>query len=74
MFYVSKTKHAFNPASTNTPDTFISRGYDTREEAAEALEVIEAIDTMLAEKSNLCIIEHDLNKMPTQRLRQPFGF
>ena len=69
MFYISKTK-----ANTNTPDTFVSRGYDTREEAAEALEVIEAINTMLAEKSNLCIIEHDPNKMPTQRLRQPFGF
>jgi len=74
MFYISKTKAAFNPANTNTPDTFVSRGYDTREEAAEALEVIEAINTMLAEKSNLCIIEHDPNKMPTQRLRQPFGF
>ena len=74
MFYISKTKAAFNPANTNTPDTFVSRGYDTREEAAEALEVIEAINTMLAEKSNLCIVEHDQNKMPTQRLRQPFGF
>ena len=75
MFYISKTKAAFNPANTNTPDTFVSRGYDTREEAAEALEVIEAIDNMLAEdKSNLCIISYNTNKMPTQRLRQPFGF
>ena len=74
MFYISETKATFNPANTNTPDTFVSRGYDTREEAAEALEVIEAINTMLAEKSNLCIVEHDQNKMPTQRLRQPFGF
>jgi hypothetical protein len=70
MFYISKTKAAFNPANTNTPDTFVSRGYDTREEAAEALEVIEAINTMLAEKSDLCVIQHDPNKMPTQRLRQ----
>ncbi len=75
MFYISKTKAAFNPCDTNTPDTFVSRGYDTREEAAEALEVIEAIDNMLAEdKSNLCIISYNPNKMPTQRLRQPFGF
>jgi hypothetical protein len=66
MFYISKTKAAFNPANTNTPDTFVSRGYDTREEAAEALEVIEAINTMLAEKSNLCIIEHDQNKIGAQ--------
>ena len=67
QYYISKTKAAFNPCDTNTPDTFVSRGYDTREEAAEALEVIEAIDTMFAEKSDICIIQHDPNKMPTQR-------
>lgn len=66
QYYISKTKAAFNPCDTNTPDTFVSRGYDTREEAAEALEVIEAIDTMFAEKSDICIIQHDPNKMPSQ--------
>ena len=49
MFYISKTKAAFNPCDTNTPDTFVSRGYDTREEAAEALEVIEAIGLQVCE-------------------------
>lgn len=73
MFYISKTKAAFNPANTNTPDTFVSRGYDTREEAAEALEVIEAINTMLAEKSNLCIIEHDQNKNYTKFIMTTFN-
>jgi hypothetical protein len=72
-FYISKTKNAFNPCDTNTPDTFVSRGYDTREEAAEALEIFEAFDDMLKEpKRNYCIIEHDPNKMPTQRPKQPF--
>jgi hypothetical protein len=31
QYCISKTKAAFNPANTNTPDTFVSRGYDTRE-------------------------------------------
>lgn len=65
MFYISATKATFNPCDTNTPDTFISRGYDTREEAKKHL------DTLFID-NELCIIEHDPNKMPTQRLRQPF--
>ena len=67
MFYISKTKAAFNPANTNTPDTFVSRGYDTREEA-------KAVLATMPFDSDLCVIQHDPNKMPTQRLRQPFGF
>ena len=67
MFYISKTKAAFNPCDTNTPDTFISRGFASREEAKEHL------DTLFID-NELYIVEHDPNKMPTQRLRQPFGF
>ena len=52
MFYISKTKAAFNPCDTNTPDTFISRGFASREEAKEHL------DTLFID-NELCIVEHD---------------
>ena len=66
QYYISKTKAAFNPANTNTPDTFVSRGYDTREEAKSVL-------ATMPFDSDLCIIQHDPNKTPTQRPKQPFG-
>ena len=67
-FYISKTNTAAtDPCRTNTPDTFVSRGYDTREEA-------KAVLATMPFDSDLCVIQHDPNKMPTQRLRQPFGF
>ena len=66
-YYISKTnKNASDPCRTNTSDTFVSRGYDTREEAKSVL-------ATMPFDSDLCIIQHDPNKTPTQRLKQPFG-
>jgi hypothetical protein len=56
QYYISKTKAAFNPANTNTPDTFVSRGYDTREEA-------KAVLATMPFDSDLCVIQHDPNKI-----------
>jgi len=65
QYYISKTKVAFNPANTNTPDTFVSRGYDTKEEA-------KAVLATMPFDSDLCIIMHNPDKT-TQRPKQPFG-
>ena len=65
MFYVSKTKNSFNPCDTNTPDTFVTRGFDTEDEAFAVL-------ATMPFDSDLRVIQYNANKMPTQRLRQPF--
>ena len=76
MFYVSKTKHAFNPCDTNTPDTFVTAGYNTKEEAAEQMAGIVVYDKMFSkEPSRYCVIEHEPKNSIADLLRpkQPFG-
>jgi len=66
LFYISETKATFNPAETNTPDTFISRGYDTYEEAKCELE-------KMPFNRFLRVVEHIAPELGQPSPKQPFG-
>ncbi len=68
QYYISKTKNAFNPCDTNTPDTFVSRGYDTEN---EAFAVLSKVDRKTY--GDYCIVEYTPPKLEKSSPRQPFG-
>ncbi len=67
-FYISKTNTAAtDPCRTNTSDTFVTKGYDTREQAFEAMKEYNF-------SKGYCVIEytHIENVLTISTCRQPF--
>ena len=69
-FYISKTnKNASDPCRTNTSDTFVSRGYDTEN---EAFAVLSKIDRKIYGDHRIVEYTHINNELTIRTCRQPF--
>jgi len=68
-FYISKTNKNADPCRTNTSDTFVTKGYDTEN---EAFAVLSKVDPKTY--SDYCIVEytHIDNELTISTCRQPF--